>query len=494
MDMLLISPDHGNRKNNFPWGILAIGSYLTNVQKKVVRILDCSNLSNQVFNRELDRLLPKVSLVGIGCFTTDVAFVKEIVDKIKLTRPAVKIIIGGPHAVLEPEQTCNYKNIDFVGYSYGEETITYLLEELQRNNPVYENVPGLIYKANDGMKRTKPPKYVGYYKTNYELLPAGTRETFHDYIQIIAGRGCPFRCRFCYVSIVRQPFMPVPAEVIIDEIEDVVNKYNPKVIYFRDENFFQDKKRIVAFIDLYKKKGFAFRWRATGRANHFNDKYINTKFLKELESINCECLKMGIECGTQKMLNYLHKGNTIKGIKRAIIEIAQSSSIRGNYAFMIGLPNETVEDYIETIKLIRFIISHEPKADIVGPQYFRLYPGGNLFNEIVERFGYEKPRSFEEWARVMDKRNDPLGLYKNQKYSWIPNEGRFLALYSDLLILLYKKPLRDFLTFKRFPAFPFALMAKLRVQNDWYSNLYDISLFAKVYNLFNVINKGKIRN
>jgi anaerobic magnesium-protoporphyrin IX monomethyl ester cyclase len=483
MDILLISPDHGNKKNNFPWGILSLGSYLTNVKKREVVLLDASALTRTEFIKELKRLISQVTLVGVGCFTTDVHFVKEIVDLIKEERPDVKLILGGPHAVLEPEQTCSYHNVDFVAYTDGEKTVAGLIEEMEKKTPDYSRVPGLIYQENGKLTRTAPPECVDFYQMDYELLPEKTVQTFSSYIQVLTGRGCSFRCKFCYNSVIGQAFRPFPIKGMIRELERIVEKYNPETIYFRDENFFQDKKRITEFVRLYKDKKFTFSWRATCRVNYFGDKYLNQDFLKALEDINCETLKMGIESGTQRVLNYLRKGIHISMVKRAVRKLA-NTGIRGNYSFMTGLPGQTADEYIDTIKLIKYILNCEPDAEIIGPQYFRIYPGGKLYEEIVEQYKYKKPLSFEEWADSMDPRKDQLGLYKTVEYSWIPKKAKFLALHGDLLIFLYKKPLRYFLSLRRFPALPFVMLANLRVRHNYYKHLYDIKLLAILYNFY----------
>lgn len=482
MDALLISPDYGSRKDSFPWGALALGSYLTNVKKRDIYLLDANALSRHKVKEELHRFLKKTKLVGISCLTTDVHYVKKLIDYIKENYPDTPIIVGGPHAILEPEQTCRYKNIDFVAYGNGEQTMDTLIGELSKETPNYENVPGLIYK-NEGceLKRTPPVEFAGFYDINYELLPESTKSTLPQYIQVLTGRGCSYKCRFCYNSVISQTFHPRPAEEIIAELEKIVKKYNPELIYFRDDNFFQVKQRVVDFIRLYKKKKFNFPWRATCRANFFSDKYINSDFIKELESVNCSLLKMGIESGTQRVLNYLKKGINLKSIKRAVTEVSKSNIIKGNYSFMLGLPTQTFEEYVDTIKLIKFILSKEPGADIIGPQYFRVYPGGSLYEEITEKFDFKKPESFEEWAKRTNRSNDPLGMYRDIQYPWVPsNADKYLALHGNLLVLLYRKPLKDLFTLQKFPAIPFALLAKLRVKKNWYRNLYDIRLLVKL--------------
>lgn len=490
MDMLLISPDHGNKEKSFPWGILALGSYLTNVKKYDVKILDANTLAPSEFHEELDILLPSTGLIGIGCFTTDVYSVKAIVDHIKNKYPEKKVILGGPHVVLEPEQTCQHGNIDFTAYTDGELTVSALIHELGKDEPDFTNVPGLIYKSNGIVQRTDPPSFVGFYDINYDLLPECSRKLFPKYIQVLTGRGCSYRCRFCYNSVICQKFIPKPMEDVVDEIAKLVDEYDPEVVYFRDDNFFQVKQRIIDFIRLYKEKGFKFRWRATCRANYFSDHYINSELLHQLEEVNCEILKIGVESGSQRVLNYLRKNITIDNIKRAVCEISKSKLIKGSYSFMVALPTQTVNEYIETIEMIKFILDHEPTADIIGPQYFRVYPGGSLYDEIVEKYGHEKPDSFQQWAERTDTENDPLGFYRDAHYSWIPKQGRDLALSASLLVLLYRKPYRDFCTMTKFSALPFVSLAKLRVKHNYYRHLYDIKFLMKLYGIYRSLSSS----
>jgi len=485
MDVLLISPDHGNKKNNFPWGILALGSYLKNIKNRDVELLDASLFKETDFFNELDSHIYRTQLIGIGCFTTDVRSVKKFADYIKKRRPEVKIIIGGPHAVLEPVQTCEYRNIDFVAYTEGEMTLDALIDQLSFETPDFDKVAGLIYKKHGKLIRTNPPECVCEYPINYDLLSPSVKKTFPDYIQVLTGRGCSYKCRFCYNSVIAQKFRPYSVVSVINELEDIVNRYNPKVVYFRDENFFQDKNRIYEFIRLYREKQFHFSWRATCRANYINDRYINRQLLLELEKINCETLKMGIESGSQRVLNYLKKGTHIEGIKKAVREVAKIKSIRGNYSFIVGLPEQTSEEYIETIDLIRYILKYEPEAEIIGPQYFRIYPGGSLYDEIVQKYNYAKPASFEDWAIRTDRKNDHFGLFKNVDYAWIPKAYKNLALHGDLLVLLYQKPISFYFSrFERIPALPFALLAKIRIRMGWYRKLYEIKLIARLLNIY----------
>ena len=175
---------------------------------------------------------------------------------------------------------------------------------------------------------------------------------------------------------------------VAGEIDNLVRKYNPKIIYFRDENFFHSPDRIREFIKYYRERKYSFAWRANCRASYCNGNYLNLDLLKELESINCRVLKFGIESGSQRVLNYFKKGLKIEHVERLVYAFSKVKRITPAYSFIIGVPAEAPEEYKSTLKLIKFIAKYNPNAKIIGPQYFRIYPGGELYEEVVKKYHY----------------------------------------------------------------------------------------------------------
>ncbi|MCG6534511.1 MAG: B12-binding domain-containing radical SAM protein [Syntrophales bacterium LBB04] len=471
MDILLLNPNHQTHINSFPWGGLAIGSYLTKVKNLSVKILDASCMAPDEFQKELDLALEKTRIVGLTCFSSDAYFIKSLVDDIKRKRSDIKIIVGGPHAVLRPEQCARY-SIDFVAYADGEETVFALIEVVKSGGNNYDRIPGVVYKDGDRHIKTQKPGIVPYYDMDYELLSERKRNTYSNYMQVLTGRGCSFQCTFCYNAICGHKWVGRDIESVVRELSNVVAKYNPRLVYFRDENFFHSKKRILRFIESYRDMKFSFHWRATCRANYFTKGYINEALVKELEDINCETMKFGFESGSQRVLDYLKKGIKIESCKR-VVECLSRSKIVGNYSFLIGVPGETVEEYRSTLKMVKFITETDPKAEIIGPQFYRIYPGGELYQEIMKNYEFKEPSSFEEWAEL--SRGDEIGFGKNVEHPWI-HRGKLLARYADVMMLLYRKPFGDLISFSKLPAMPFAALAKGRVKTGWYGLLYDMKI------------------
>ncbi|MBF0166128.1 MAG: B12-binding domain-containing radical SAM protein [Alphaproteobacteria bacterium] len=440
LDVLLVNPDDRNPVSNIPWGILSVGSYLANSCNRKVRLIDASIDGEDKLIADLSDLAKQTPLIGLSIMSRYTPFLKRAADTIKAANPACKVIVGGPHAVLCPEQTAAYANIDFVAYGEGEFTLNALIDQIAKPDPDYSCVPGLIFRQADGsLQRTSIAPAAPFYDVNYDLLDPKVLSTFGNYIQVLSGRGCSYKCTFCFNAVRGEKWRPRPAEEMVQEIEALVARFNPKVVYFRDENFFQGKQRTREFIRLYREKGFTFRWRANCRADYLNDSYINPDFLKELAEINCEAMKFGLESGSERVLEAIKKKLRVSKVKRAISWLSAEPRIRKYYSFLIGLPGETTADYKATMKLVGWAIRADPNAKIIGPQYYRLYPGGELYDQVKRDWNYQAPQSLEEWCRqYADPENDD-GWDKGVEYPWVPEDGRWLAKNASLLIDSYRR-------------------------------------------------------
>ncbi|MBU1042443.1 MAG: B12-binding domain-containing radical SAM protein [Proteobacteria bacterium] len=480
MDILLIEPDHKCGIEYFPWGILAVGSYLRQ-QNFDVGLINASYLLERDFRAQLFEALPKTRAVGISCFSTDAAFVRDLCAEIKGIRPELQIIVGGPHAVLRPEQTAAHPDIDFVIHGPGEEPTEQLLTMLGQGNTDFEKVPGICFRRDGRLIRTPPVGPVPEYRVDYSLLPANKLATLAEYMEVLSGRGCSFQCTFCYNAVCGQKWLGKTADALLDEIDVVLKRYNPHAINFRDENFFQSKERILAFLAGYHERGYTFRWDATCRASYFTKSYIDEALLQRIAQANCRRLKFGFESGSQRVLNFLKKGNKVESYLQ-VAKLVEGTPIIGSYSFLVGVPTETAEECRQTLALVRDILDVDPNCEILGPQYYRVYPGGELYNYILAGgYGYSEPDSFEGWAKVA--RGDYFGLAKGATHPWIKG-FKTLARHADMLVFLARTPINRLLVPRKLLGIPFALLAKLRLRFRLYALPWDLKLAGALYSRY----------
>lgn len=479
--VLLVEPDHHCGLSPFPWGTLAVGSYLRACGIPSA-LVNASYAEREDFEAELRELLPKATLLGVSCFSTDAAWVLDLLAKVREERPDLPVVLGGPHPTLLPEQTAAHPLVDYAVKGPGEramEALALLTEAGERpTDEQLSNLPGLFWRDGQGTVRQGPEAGVPpAYAIDYGMLPPRKLADLPRYMEVLAGRGCSFACAFCYNAVCGHKWAGKEAEALADEVGAVVASFDPDVIYFRDENFFHSKERLLRFLELYRERGFRFKWDATCRANYFSKGYVTPELLERLSAHGCRRLKFGMESGSPQVLKLLRKGVRVEQIEHVAQTLA-ASPIIGNYSFLMGVPGEKRQDYLATMGLISRILDADPKAEIIGPQYYRVYPGGELYDEVVNRWGFRQPQSLDAWADSV--RDDFFGLHKALDYAWIDG-GADLPRHADFLVLLARKPLRGLLHPLKLPALPFALLARLRLKLGWYGALWDIKLAAWMF-------------
>ena len=133
-----------------PNSLMAISSVLRDVNIPV-EILDFSVLNQEEEEEAIESLTTRddVLLVGFTLMSVQVKHFLKITKKIKENNPDIKIIVGGIHAVLYPEETCKHELVDYVCYADGEEMMVDLTEFLYNKKEDYPtHIPALLYKKD----------------------------------------------------------------------------------------------------------------------------------------------------------------------------------------------------------------------------------------------------------------------------------------------------------------------------------------------------------
>jgi hypothetical protein len=139
---------------------------------------------------------------------------------------------------------------------------------------------------------------------------------------------------------------------------------------------------------------------------------------------------------------------------------------------MMGVPGETYEDYRMTMDLVKHAIDCAPEAVILGPQFYRIYPGGELHDHIEATYKYDQPHSLHEWAETT---KPSLGRANSSPdYPWLPRKHKLLPQEAHLLAAFYQQEMGDFLRVREIVDLPFYLLARLRFRFGRYDHLYEM--------------------
>lgn len=186
-------------------------------------------------------------------------------------------------------------------------------------------------------------------------------------------------------------------ENVLDEIEILYKEHKITRIGFRDEIFISNRKQVKEIAQGLIDRGIKVTWIANPRCEFLRESFIDDDYLKLLADSGANKLQCGGESGSQRVLDMLRKGIKVEDILN-FVRRAKKFNIIPLVAFMTGLPTETEEEQMQTMRLIRDILRIHPKAIINGPASFRPYPGGELYDMCIKEYGLKMPESLEEWA------------------------------------------------------------------------------------------------
>lgn len=434
--ILLINPNPSEfiKPSSFnmvqPNSLLMLGSALKEAHCDPI-ILDL-RLSSDI-KSDIQKVFPRNMLfVGITMMTSQISQALKVLKIIKELDSQIPVIVGGVHPTLFPEQVLREPEIDFCVMYEGEETIIELTQELKNNSADFHKIKGIGYKKNGAVMINPKREFIKMDTLpfiNWDLLDMSpymlTKMSFlgsRHSVNIQSSRGCPYTCTFCINVCLKERWRCKSPERVIEEIRKAKEKLNINFVYFRDENFFVKKDRALEIATGMKELGI--EWCANARANYFNDRNLSVETLTQLSNCNLKMLGIGAESGSQRILDKLSKGITVEDVIRTA-EYLSTTDIIGNFSFLTGIPTETKEEILATVNVIKKIQKINKKIILAGPQIFRPYPGGTLYEECI-RYGLQAPQSLEEWATV-DLLETRGGLPLS-KLPWIKEKDLTLAV------------------------------------------------------------------
>lgn len=292
-----------------------------------------------------------------------------IAQKISQRMKNAKIVFGGPHATMTAFDSLTYFSfITAIGMGEGELYIEDMMNAVISGKDLSE-IAGVAYRDGKKVIMNKMPRMLTAEELNkISFLNFKARNIYDEETSVIAieaGRGCPCRCSFCSTSLFwKKNFRLRDIAVIISEIEQLQKECGVKHIDLQHDHFTANRKSLNQFCEILISKKLGVTWGCSSRIDNLNYKSIDL-----MKASGCKSIFVGFETGSERMQREIHKNLKIEDAVEKIIYI-KNLGIGITVSFIFGFPQETVEDFLDTVHIIERLY----QAGIQGIQLHRYMP------------------------------------------------------------------------------------------------------------------------
>ena len=387
MNILLVVSDTGHHIHRFPTGLAYIAAVLRKEGYKI-------DIYNQDYHHYPDEDLTdylnrnNYDVIGISVLG-DYYMYRKLLSLSKAinsssNRPQY-YLLGGYGPSPEPEYFLKKTGADVVVMGEGEDTVLNLIDAISNNRPLNE-VKGIAYREDDkvivnsrreliqDIDSIPWPAYDLFPMEYYRLLLRPNSEKTDFEMSLISGRGCTFKCNFCYRM--DKGFRPRSSMAIVEEIEYLKKDFRINYIFFSDELLMSSKERTVELCNAIIKAKLNIKWACNGRLN-----YASLDVLKVMKEAGCVFINYGVESLDNLILKNMNKALTVKQIKTGVQNTIKTG-ISPGINIIFGNIGETREILNRGVD---FLLKYDDGAQLRTIRPVTPYPGSPLFYYIIEK-------------------------------------------------------------------------------------------------------------
>ncbi|HKF03096.1 MAG TPA: radical SAM protein [Candidatus Sulfotelmatobacter sp.] len=217
-------------------------------------------------------------------------------------------------------------------------------------------------------------------------------ESAHGYfsLNIVASRGCPYRCNWCAKPIYGDSFAVRAPQNVAAEMHELKYRFGAAHLWFADDIFGLRPPWVRDLAAEVERLDAAIPFKMQSRVDLMTPGNVNA-----LRRAGCAEAWLGVESGSQKILDAMDKGTRVEQITKARKNL-RNEGIRACYFLQFGYPGETWDDIQKTIELVR-----ETRPDDIGVSVSYPLPGTKFFQRVHGELGQKSNWSDSEDLSMM---------------------------------------------------------------------------------------------
>ncbi len=381
--------------SEIPFGLATIAAILEEAGHQVeCLVLTAQEITDSALLPRLQR--SRADLLALSAVTTQFPSIREVARIAKLLPQAPYTVLGGHHASLAPDDAMACPWLDAICIGEGDRVIAGLVADVEAGRTPTD-IEHLWIRQPDGSVQKNAPAPT--FLDDLDSLPVINRSAWERWVAnprgsavILVGRGCPYTCTYCsnhaLMALSNGRYLRVRSvEHVLAELADL-EAQNPalSMVYLEVET--------IAAMPRYAEElcaALAERNRQRERPLEFGCNLAITsalvqrgermeKMLAALAAANMTYLNVGLESGSQRIRSeVLRRPKYSNDDLIAFCQAARRHGIGVNLNIIIGLPTETVADYLETVDVARRCRPASIQHNIFYP-----YAGTDLYDTAAE--------------------------------------------------------------------------------------------------------------
>ena len=392
----------------------------------------------------------KPGLIGISATTSGFISVNELSGYIKNIAPDTMLILGGSHVSITPGDIASLENVDGVCIGYGEKPLLKLISFMEKAGN-YLGTPNFWFRKNGNIVKNErlpfPDSWDKYFDFDRELFfEELDRLSSNPYgfgrgllgsrvFEYILCRACPFACDFCAAPLIKtwgtgKGWLGHPSpEAAVEKLRRDKEKYCLTGFAFHDDVFTFNKRWFIEFAELYKKE-LGLPYACNLRVGTFDGPVLDA-----LIESNCKMAIAGVESGNDYIRNKVANRRLSRDHIITSLMNLKESGISLYINNMIGFPEETFDQFVDTINLNAIIGPKRSNASVYYP-----YPGTKLYSKCIEDGIIEPHRIGVKEERFNTVLN--LAGFPKKQIERIAPVFHLLVIYQRLVYKLFGRKSR----------------------------------------------------
>ena len=389
-------------------GLLTLGAYLRDAGVAVSMADLTFERDARAAGRAIEAFRPDV--VGVHTKTLTAARAFEVA---RLARSAGAVAVaGGPDAATRSDLYLD-QGFDLVVPGEGEPTLLDIARRASDGTSLL-GTPGTVQRGLTGLVRGPPRPLI----RDLDALPLPAwdlvdmerylrvweRSTGQRRAAVLTSRGCPFDCSWCSKPTFGRSFRQQSPERVLLELRELRTRYRVDYVRFCDDVFGISRAWLERLLHGMLDARLGLRFECLARVD-----LLKPELLGRMREAGLERVYVGVESGSQKMLDLMNRGTKLRQVERTA-EALREAGVRQFWFLMLGYPGETEDDIEETLQLFRRFSPEEYSVSIAVP-----IPGTRFHETVKDRLaGPASPKTRGSGGRSLLFE----GAYPERFYRW----------------------------------------------------------------------------